>query len=77
MPETHAQFHARMRSIADGKISCPCGNTSWEQFLYIDGGSDRTMAGCKRCGTVFMHGQGDTWTETVRGPARKDGTTTG
>lgn len=71
MPETAEQFRERIRKIAEGRVSCPCSNSSWEQFIYIDGGADRTLAGCKRCGTVFEL-VGGQWTEKTKGPGRKD-----
>ena len=65
-------FLAEIEAVADGKIVCPCGNSDWRQFLYVGGaGSNHHAAGCKHCGTMFVHTGGGNWRETMKGPKRK------
>ena len=61
----------RMQQLAEGRLSCPCGNADWKNFLYVDGsykvpdddedkeiaGTEvvQVFAGCKICGLVYSY----------------------
>lgn len=60
-------IYEEMQKLAEGTIKCQCGNEDWTLFLYISGGPDNAMAGCKKCGRSYIHTKGG-W-EKSGGPA--------
>lgn len=60
-----------VRSLAEGKLKCECGNDNWEeQFLFIStlsATSGEYVAGCKRCGRTYQT-KGSVWV-LIGGPA--------
>ena len=59
-----ADFYQDMRQIAEGRLICDCGNADWQQFIFVSGGSDTVIAGCKKCGHVYAYRNGQ-WERTV------------
>jgi len=47
-------LRARIERLLKGRITCPCGNSDWEQFLYVGNLPDGGMAGCKLCAHVTV-----------------------
>lgn len=57
--EKTKEMYGRMQTLAEGRLSCECGNMDWKQFLYVDGGLFVT-AGCKHCGAIHEY-NGTRW----------------
>jgi hypothetical protein len=47
-------LRARIERLLKGRIACPCGNSDWEQFIYLGNLPDGGMAGCKLCAHVTV-----------------------
>jgi hypothetical protein len=54
-----------IKTQAEGKLSCACGNADWKQFLYVSLGDIPMLAGCKFCGRSHKY-DGQKW--QVNGP---------
>jgi hypothetical protein len=57
-----------MRKLAEGKLSCPCGNNELSSFMFIQVGS-LDIAGCKVCGCIFRFENG-AWSYPKHLPVR-------
>ena len=68
------ELYAAMRTLAEGKLKCKCGNRDWRGFLFITGGPGQVVAGCKLCGSSYSH-QNEHW-EKIGGPAPHQGRAT-
>lgn len=45
-----------IRSAAQDKLMCKCGNKEWTNFVYISAGiNDPIAAGCKVCATIYEY----------------------
>lgn len=59
-----SDFYEQLQGIAEGSLKCDCGNQDWKQFIFVASGEEFVVAGCKKCGCIFMHRNGN-WEITV------------
>ncbi len=48
-----ASVFDEVRSVAEGRIACECGNNDWMQFVYV-GAILNYIAACKKCARSYM-----------------------
>jgi hypothetical protein len=44
---------AEIRAVAEGRLTCKCGNDDWTHFLFVAAGKGY-IAGCKKCGRTYL-----------------------